>query len=368
NFEGEFSSGTADEFTTLFVDQTSADPGTESGISYGIVAKGYRYGFNGKENDNEVKGEGNEQDYGMRIYDPRVAKFLSIDPLTSHYSYYSPYQFAGNKPIMFVDIDGLEIGIPNINKFKYGDNIALNVISVIDNGGINILNLGIDLVNTATYVGDNIFHPSVIANQTKSEFQELAKNVKETAKSTYTYHTQTPWKQQVKDVGYQLASAEQWEVASTFAVGMAIGKMDFSVPELPAGRPRLVKAGFSLGSEEGAAENAGKITFQLDKEITSLKGFNFNEVLDQAPANKILTFDERLKLSENIRLILKTINDRPEAGLRAFMNAQSKLGRMRFLDQVPEARDALNKTLIKYGQEIPDYSQSVRVNSLKNKK
>jgi hypothetical protein len=29
----------------------------------------YRFGFNGKENDNEVKGEGNEQDYGMRIYD-----------------------------------------------------------------------------------------------------------------------------------------------------------------------------------------------------------------------------------------------------------------------------------------------------------
>jgi hypothetical protein len=32
----------------------------------------YRYGFNGKENDNEVKGEGNQQDYGMRIYDPPV--------------------------------------------------------------------------------------------------------------------------------------------------------------------------------------------------------------------------------------------------------------------------------------------------------
>src|SRR5690606_4468651 len=38
----------------------------------------YRYGFNGKENDNEVKGEGNQQDYGMRIYDPRLGKFLSV--------------------------------------------------------------------------------------------------------------------------------------------------------------------------------------------------------------------------------------------------------------------------------------------------
>jgi YD repeat-containing protein len=32
----------------------------------------YRYGFNGKENDNEVKGNGNQLDYGMRIYDPRL--------------------------------------------------------------------------------------------------------------------------------------------------------------------------------------------------------------------------------------------------------------------------------------------------------
>jgi RHS repeat-associated protein len=54
----------------------------------------YRYGFNGKKNDNEVKGEGNEQDYGMRIYDPRVGRFLSVDPLTKKYPDLSPFQFA----------------------------------------------------------------------------------------------------------------------------------------------------------------------------------------------------------------------------------------------------------------------------------
>lgn len=41
-----------------------------------------RYGYNGKEKDNEVKGSGNEYDYGFRIYDPRIARFLSEDPLT----------------------------------------------------------------------------------------------------------------------------------------------------------------------------------------------------------------------------------------------------------------------------------------------
>ncbi|MEB3029768.1 RHS repeat-associated core domain-containing protein, partial [Parvimonas micra] len=62
-------------------------------------ANKYRYGFNGKENDNEVKADGNQQDYGMRIYDPRISRFLSIDPLTKKYPWYTPYQFAGNKPI-----------------------------------------------------------------------------------------------------------------------------------------------------------------------------------------------------------------------------------------------------------------------------
>jgi len=67
-----------------------------------------RFGFNGKENDNDVKGFGNQEDYGMRIYDPRIGKFLSEDPLASHYAYYTPYQFAGNKPIWAVDLDGTE--------------------------------------------------------------------------------------------------------------------------------------------------------------------------------------------------------------------------------------------------------------------
>src|SRR6187551_2939230 len=68
----------------------------------------YRYGFNGKENDNEVKSEGNQQDYGMRIYDPRLGKFLSVDPITKDFPWYTPYQFAGNTPIQAIDLDGEE--------------------------------------------------------------------------------------------------------------------------------------------------------------------------------------------------------------------------------------------------------------------
>jgi RHS repeat-associated protein len=84
-----------------------------------VVGNGYNFGFNGKENDNEVKGvEGTQQDYGMRIYDPRLGRFLSVDPLTQSYPWYTPYQFAGNKPIWATDVDGLEENTASTHVYK----------------------------------------------------------------------------------------------------------------------------------------------------------------------------------------------------------------------------------------------------------
>jgi RHS repeat-associated protein len=68
----------------------------------------YPYGFNDKRNDPET----GYQDYGMRIYDPQIARFLSVDPLKDKFAFYSPYQFAGNNPIKFIDLDGLEPTVP----------------------------------------------------------------------------------------------------------------------------------------------------------------------------------------------------------------------------------------------------------------
>jgi len=76
----------------------------------------YRYGFNGKENDNEVKGIGEQQDYGVRIYDPRVGRFESVDPITREVPGLTSYQFGGNSPIAYIDLDGLESANPKGQK------------------------------------------------------------------------------------------------------------------------------------------------------------------------------------------------------------------------------------------------------------
>jgi RHS repeat-associated protein len=66
----------------------------------------YRYGFNGKELDPNM--DGNNYDYGFRIYNPQIGKFLSTDPLMKKYPELTPYQFASNSPISGIDLDGLE--------------------------------------------------------------------------------------------------------------------------------------------------------------------------------------------------------------------------------------------------------------------
>jgi RHS repeat-associated protein len=73
---------------------------------------GYRYGFNGKEKDDEGMGGGGQTyDYGFRIYNPSLAKFLSVDPLSASYPELTSYQFASNTPIQAIDLDGLEAWI-----------------------------------------------------------------------------------------------------------------------------------------------------------------------------------------------------------------------------------------------------------------
>lgn len=69
----------------------------------------YRYGFNGMEKDDEVKGSGNSLDFGARIYDSRLGRWLSVDGLAKKYPHLSPYNFVANSPLRFIDPDGNEI-------------------------------------------------------------------------------------------------------------------------------------------------------------------------------------------------------------------------------------------------------------------
>ncbi len=71
----------------------------------------YRYAFNGMEKDDEVYGsEGTSYDFGARMYDPRVGRFFSVDPRWKEFPEFSPFAYALNNPVRFMDKDGFGPG------------------------------------------------------------------------------------------------------------------------------------------------------------------------------------------------------------------------------------------------------------------
>lgn len=95
----------------------------------------YRYWFNGQENDNEVKGDGNSLVFEYRIHDPRIGRFMSVDPLQSNFPWNSPYAFAENRVIDGRELEGLEVVLVN----KQRDPMVYNVgIKNTDKSAVHI--------------------------------------------------------------------------------------------------------------------------------------------------------------------------------------------------------------------------------------
>jgi RHS repeat-associated protein len=97
----------------------------------------YRYGFNGMERDDEMKGLGNSYDFMFRMYDSRLGKFLSVDPLAADYPWNSSYAFAENDVIRSIDLEGLEKWVV-INIYNNGALTGRTVFSLLDNNGVEI--------------------------------------------------------------------------------------------------------------------------------------------------------------------------------------------------------------------------------------
>jgi len=75
----------------------------------------YRFGFNGKEKDNEMKGVGNSLDFGARMYDGRLGRLnMSLDPLAKKFPSQSSYIFGGNNPIFYIDEEGKKKTVFNV--------------------------------------------------------------------------------------------------------------------------------------------------------------------------------------------------------------------------------------------------------------
>ena len=91
--------------------RTCTFPGIGCMDAHAYAGVGYAYASDSQPSDAHAKspiGGAVVQDYGFRLYSPSIGRFLSVDPLTSSYPMLTPYQFASNRPIDAIDVDGLE--------------------------------------------------------------------------------------------------------------------------------------------------------------------------------------------------------------------------------------------------------------------
>lgn len=69
------------------------------------------YLYNGKELDTDFGL--NWYHYGARMYDPAIARFTGVDPISDQFAHVSTYNYAENEPIGHIDLHGLQKAKPN---------------------------------------------------------------------------------------------------------------------------------------------------------------------------------------------------------------------------------------------------------------
>jgi RHS repeat-associated protein len=114
-------------------------------------AKAYRYGFNGMEKDDEVKGSGNSYTTEFRQYDSRLGRRWNIDPVVKHHE--SPYATFANNPIWFADKDGLDTLMMHKQNIESPSGHVFSIVtfSIIQDGKERKLSESMFLGSNANY-------------------------------------------------------------------------------------------------------------------------------------------------------------------------------------------------------------------------
>jgi RHS repeat-associated protein len=115
-------------------------------------ADGFRYGFQGQEMDDEIKGKGNSVNYKYRMHDPRIGRFFAIDPLAFKYPHNSPFAFSENRVLDGVELEGLEFA--GFDPMKYMNDIFVGEVKHAETVVQENTHLALDILGCVPIIGE----------------------------------------------------------------------------------------------------------------------------------------------------------------------------------------------------------------------